>query len=156
MEPLDLAVIGGGAAGTWVARTAKRARPSWSVALFERHARVGGRLRSVHVAGLDHPIELGGMRYLSSHRRVQAIVAQLGIETRPFDPHGGPERSFLRGVFGDGATDPNAGAGYALPAVEQPDPALPIYVCGESFSRGQAWVEGALETAETVTDRLLT
>ena len=42
-----------------------------------------------------------------------------------------------------------------MPAVVQPDPALTIYVCGESFSRGQAWVEGALETVETVTERLL-
>jgi monoamine oxidase len=37
----------------------------------------------------------------------------------------------------------------------QPDPALPIYIAGETFSRSQSWVEGALETAEAVTDRLL-
>jgi len=37
----------------------------------------------------------------------------------------------------------------------QPDLALPIYIAGESFSRSQSWVEGALETAEAVTGRLL-
>jgi len=37
----------------------------------------------------------------------------------------------------------------------QPDTSLPIHLCGEVFSRLGAWVEGALETASTVTDRLL-
>ena len=37
----------------------------------------------------------------------------------------------------------------------QPDPDLPVYIAGESFSRSQSWVEGAFETAEAVTDRLL-
>jgi len=114
MEALDLAVIGGGSAGTWVARAARQARPDWSIALFERHQRIGGRLRSVHVPGLAHPIELGGMRYPTSHRRVQAVVGDLAIPTRPFDPRGGTERSFLRGVFGDGPADPQAGGGYDL------------------------------------------
>jgi lysine 2-monooxygenase len=119
MDSLDLAVIGAGAAGTWVAHAVQQARPDWSIALFERHERMGGRLRSVRVPGLDHPIELGGMRYLTSHRRVKAIVTDLGIVTRPFDLHGGTERSFLRGVFGDGPTDPRAGAGYDLPDDER-------------------------------------
>jgi monoamine oxidase len=37
----------------------------------------------------------------------------------------------------------------------QPDPSLPIHLCGEVFSRRQAWVEGALETADAVASRLL-
>jgi monoamine oxidase len=37
----------------------------------------------------------------------------------------------------------------------QPDPSLPIHICGEVFSRLGAWVEGALETASTVTERVL-
>ena len=37
----------------------------------------------------------------------------------------------------------------------QPDPSLPIHLCGEAFSRRQAWVEGALETADDVASRLL-
>lgn len=36
----------------------------------------------------------------------------------------------------------------------QPLPDLDVYVCGEAYSTSQAWVEGALETAETVVRRL--
>jgi monoamine oxidase len=133
MDGLDLAVIGAGAAGTWVARAVQRARPDWSIALFERHDRIGGRLRSVRVPGLEHPIELGGMRYLTSHRRVQSVVTDLEIATRPFDPHGGTERSFLRGVFGDGPADPNAGAGYDLRGDEYGRSALEL--AREGFNR---------------------
>ncbi len=39
-------------------------------------------------------------------------------------------------------------------AAVQPDDSVPIYIAGESFSRGQAWVEGALETADAVVRRL--
>jgi hypothetical protein len=37
----------------------------------------------------------------------------------------------------------------------QPDPTLPIHLCGEVFSRRGARVEGALETAEGLAARLL-
>ena len=37
----------------------------------------------------------------------------------------------------------------------QPDPTLPIHIAGETFARAQGWIEGALETAETVTRRVL-
>lgn len=118
-EPVDLAVVGAGVAGTWVAHAMQRARPRWSIEIFERSNRIGGRLRSVKVPGLGHAIELGGMRYLTSHRRVQAIVEEFGIPTRPFDPRGGAERTFLRGHLGAGPADPDAGWGYDLPASER-------------------------------------
>ena len=82
---LDLAIIGGGAAGTSVAWAVQQARPEWSIALFERTSRIGGRLHSVRVDGLDHPIELGGMRYITSHRRVAAVIDQFALPTHPFD-----------------------------------------------------------------------
>ena len=37
-----------------------------------------------------------------------------------------------------------------IPRMTQPVPPLPVYVCGEAYSNGQGWVEGALETAELV------
>ena len=37
----------------------------------------------------------------------------------------------------------------------QPDPDTPIWVCSEAFSASQGWVEGALESADRVLDRLL-
>lgn len=118
-DPLDLAVIGAGAAGTWVAHAIQRERPDWSIALFERSNQIGGRLRSVKVPDLEHPIELGGMRYLTSHRRVASVIEEFGIRTRAFDTRGGPERSFLRGHIGNGPADPEAGAGYDLGADER-------------------------------------
>jgi len=42
-----------------------------------------------------------------------------------------------------------------LELAPQPDTSLPIYVAGEAFSRQQSWVEGALEAAEAVIERLL-
>ena len=123
---LDLAVIGAGAAGTWVADTMQRARPDWSITILERSNRIGGRLRSVKVPGIEHPIELGGMRYLTSHRRVASVIADLEIPTRPFDTLGGSERSFLRGRLGNGPADPEAGAGYDLRADERGRSALDL------------------------------
>ena len=37
-----------------------------------------------------------------------------------------------------------------IPKMLQPEPSVPVYVCGEAYSRHQTWVEGALETAEMV------
>jgi monoamine oxidase len=35
-----------------------------------------------------------------------------------------------------------------MPKITRPLPDLPVYVCGEAYSRVQGWVEGALQTAE--------
>jgi monoamine oxidase len=95
-----------------------QARPDWRIVIFERLSRIGGRLWSVPVEGLALPIELGGMRYMSGHRLVQAVVDELGIETRAFDPAEEPERTFLRGVLARSPNDPDGGRGYDLPAGE--------------------------------------
>ena len=42
-----------------------------------------------------------------------------------------------------------------ISAVVRPIPGLELFICGEAFSRAQAWVEGALETAETVVEAVL-
>ena len=130
---LDVAIVGAGAGGTYLADRLAGARPDWSITMFERSKRIGGRLRSVDVDGLAHPIELGGMRYLTSHHRMQSVVTELEIPTRPFDPHGGSERSFLRGRFGGGPGDPMAGAGYDLSAEERGRSAIDLTV--EAFER---------------------
>jgi monoamine oxidase len=131
--PLDVAIVGAGAAGTYLADRLAGARPSWAISLFERSRRIGGRLRSVMVEGIAHPIELGGMRYLTSHPRMQTVVTELGIQTRPFDPFGGPERSVLRGRVAGGPSDPEAGAGYDLPTGERGRSALDLTV--DAFER---------------------
>jgi monoamine oxidase len=115
---LDIAIVGAGAAGTYIGYRLIQARPDWRIAIFERSKRIGGRLWTVKVDGLEHPIELGGMRYMSGHPLVQAVVDELGIETRAFDPAEQPERTFLRGVVGSSPDDPGGGRGYDLPAGE--------------------------------------
>jgi monoamine oxidase len=117
-DDLDIAIVGAGAAGTYLAYRLIQARPDWRIAIFERSSRIGGRLWSVAVDGLAHPIELGGMRYMSGHRLVQAVVDELEIETRAFDPAEQPERTFLRGVIGTSPDDPEGGRGYELPVGE--------------------------------------
>jgi monoamine oxidase len=116
---LDLAVIGAGVAGTSVARRVASARPGWSIGLFERSGRIGGRLRSRHFENAGHPIELGGMRYLTSQPVISGVVAELGLATHPFDATGGADRTVLRGVVSAGSSDPSAGDGYDLAADER-------------------------------------
>ena len=118
-DELDFAIVGAGAAGTYLAYRLIQAQPDSRIAIFERSNRIGGRLWSVGVDGLTQPIELGGMRYMTGHALVQSVVSDLGIETRPFDTAQEPERLFLRGVVGAGPDDPAAGRGYDLPAGER-------------------------------------
>ena len=42
-----------------------------------------------------------------------------------------------------------------IAAAPQVDPTLPIHICGEAFSRAQAWVEGALVSGAAVVERIL-
>jgi monoamine oxidase len=44
----------------------------------------------------------------------------------------------------------HARSSQVIPAMINPVPNVPVYVCGEAYSNGQGWVEGALETAEMV------
>jgi monoamine oxidase len=133
-QDVDLAIIGAGVAGTYLANEMRQQRPDWSIGLFERTGRVGGRLRSVRIDGLDHPIELGGMRFLTSQHRVTALVETLGLPTHPFDPTGGaPERSYLRGVMGEGVESADAGRAYDLEPAQQGRSAIELAL--EAFER---------------------
>jgi monoamine oxidase len=44
----------------------------------------------------------------------------------------------------------HARSSQVIPSMIHPVPTVPVYVCGEAYSNGQGWVEGALETAEMV------
>lgn len=123
---LDIAIVGAGAAGAYLAYRLIKARPDWRIGLYERSRRIGGRLWSVSVDGLPHPIELGGMRYLTSHPFTQSLVTELGFATRSFDVH--DERSYLRNRIGAGPADPAAGAGYDLPPAEAGRSAIDLLV----------------------------
>jgi monoamine oxidase len=131
---VDLAIIGAGVAGTYLAHQVRQQHPSWSIALFERTGRIGGRVQSVRIDGLDHPIELGGMRFLTSQHRVTELVEMLGLSTHPFDPTGGaPERSYLRGVMGTGVDGADAGSAYNLKPAQRGHSAIELAL--EAFER---------------------
>ncbi len=98
-DPLDLAVVGGGVAGCYVAYRINRARPGWAVGLFEGSERIGGRLFSLRPSGTpDVRAELGGMRFRTSQPLICGIVDELALDTRPFRIAHEDNRYFLRGV----------------------------------------------------------
>jgi Flavin containing amine oxidoreductase len=87
-EILDVAVIGAGVSGVYSAwRLASSPRPGTppKICVFETGTRVGGRLLSVTPPGIpDTRVELGGMRFTSSHTRVESLLKHLGIAVHPF------------------------------------------------------------------------
>jgi hypothetical protein len=60
------------------------------------------------------------------------------------DPYGGAFNTWNVGVQPD----------QVATAILQPDPTVPLYVCGEAYSHDQGWVEGAFDTAEQVVEKL--
>jgi hypothetical protein len=89
---LDVAVIGGGVAGTYCAWRLQQEQGGHArVGLFEYSNRIGGRLYTVTLPGLPHvKAEVGGMRYIpSQHLTVASLITHLGLPTQDF-PMGAP------------------------------------------------------------------
>jgi lysine 2-monooxygenase len=117
---LALAIVGAGIAGAYVAYSVSRERPDWSIALFERSFRIGGRLRSIRPDGFTgHPIELGGMSYHTGQPIVTGLVESLGLATRPLPLVHDEDRYHLRNHVATAADEGPAGAGYDLAADER-------------------------------------
>jgi monoamine oxidase len=88
----DVAVIGGGVSGVYTAWRLKKANRKLKVALFEYGDRIGGRLYSYPMPGMPNiKAELGGMRWLLSHKIVVGLIRSLKLPTRefPMGPDGG-------------------------------------------------------------------
>jgi monoamine oxidase len=120
--PLDLAIVGGGAAGAYAAYRLRALHPEWSVSLFEASGRIGGRLLSlIPPGGGDGPrTELGGMRFREGHRLVSEMVRSLGLETRPFVTADPQNRFYLRGEARTAADEPERrGRGYRFDESER-------------------------------------
>jgi monoamine oxidase len=114
---LDLAIVGGGAAGAYAAYRLRALHPEWSISLFEASGRIGGRLLSlIPPGGGDGPrAELGGMRFREGHHLVNEIVRSLGLKTRPFVTADPQNRFYLRGEARTAADEPEQrGRGYRL------------------------------------------
>jgi Flavin containing amine oxidoreductase len=100
-EILDDAVVGAGVSGVYSAWRLASARNDGArprICLFETGKRIGGRLLSVTPPGIPNTrVELGGMRFTSSHTRVAGLLRKLGIATHQFTVYEPQNISYLRG-----------------------------------------------------------
>lgn len=104
MSTLDFAIIGGGVSGTYCAWRLKKKFPDKNIILFEYSDRIGGRLLSVEIPGVDVKAELGGMRYNpKQHKLFDKLVKDLNLKSREFpmgptsDPAGDNNLAYIRG-----------------------------------------------------------
>ncbi|MGZ6908146.1 MAG: flavin monoamine oxidase family protein [Acidimicrobiia bacterium] len=112
---MDVAIVGGGVSGVYSAYrlltsepdagsplaelAARRPNGKLRVGVYELSGHVGGRLLSAVPPGMPNTtVELGGMRYMSTHTYVKALVEnKLRLRTRPF-PVDVPENiAYVRG-----------------------------------------------------------
>lgn len=120
-QRIDYAVVGGGIGGAYSAWRIKQAMPDKRVVLLEYSDRIGGRLFTRPLPGIEAVnAELGGMRYLpDAHPLLNNLVKELGLTPRAFpmgdprsDPHGQKNYAYYRrelrriGEQGDSARIP--------------------------------------------------
>jgi monoamine oxidase len=77
------------------------------------------------------------------------LMEMHGLSYLP-EPYAAAYRDWGEDPYGGGANFWNihVNSDEVLHQVIQPQPPLPVYICGESYSTDQGWVEGALQTAE--------
>jgi protoporphyrinogen oxidase len=110
----DIVIIGAGMAGLYTAWRLLRQNPKRRIRLLERLPRTGGRLETDHVLldGVTVKTEEGGMRFLSTHVELLALLDTLGLSNDevPF-PMGGPSNLYyLRGkrfTVGEATANPS-------------------------------------------------
>ncbi|HJW30275.1 MAG TPA: FAD-dependent oxidoreductase, partial [Saprospiraceae bacterium] len=79
----EVAIIGAGVSGLYAAYRLLQGtgkgmlRDATQVQLFDMSDRIGGRLHSVKIPGMNIVGELGGMRYMSSHVIVATLIEQV-------------------------------------------------------------------------------
>lgn len=75
---VEVAIIGAGVSGLYSAyrltNDENNPIPANQVQVFEMGDRIGGRLESVHLPGMEIVGELGGMRYMTSQEIVTALI----------------------------------------------------------------------------------
>ena len=91
-EVQDVIIVEGGPAGVFVGDRLRTTLPDKTVLLLEATNRIGGRLHSESLDGIDFPkAELGGMRYINvsgnrneSHIYIMKVIEELGIAHEDF------------------------------------------------------------------------
>jgi monoamine oxidase len=96
----------------------------------------------------------------AQHKAPERMVAE--VHRQLLEMHGITDPSVVpypySAAFRDWGEDPYGGGANFWPVgvrsyevsrqIVQPKPPYPVYICGDAYSHSQAWVEGALETAE--------
>lgn len=102
MEPglkMKLAIIGAGTSGLYAAYrlTTDRKYTGSEIQIFDMNTKLGGRLESVTMPGMNVVGELGGMRYLTSQQIVTTLIEEVfRHEMNAVDfPMGDPARLFM-------------------------------------------------------------
>lgn len=81
----DVAIVGGGVAGNYTAWRLIKDQPKLKIIIIEQSARLGGRLYSEQISGINSvQVEHGGMRFSRNHKLLSHLVDYLGLPTRPF------------------------------------------------------------------------
>jgi monoamine oxidase len=99
---LDVAIVGGGVSGlysAWRLRSADHAKGKpFRLTVFEGSNRIGGRLLSLTPKGMPQTrCEMGGMRYMSRHRLVAALVDHFHLRTEDMPVAEDNNIAYLRG-----------------------------------------------------------
>ena len=83
------------------------------------------------------------------HEAHRQIVAMHGVSYAP-KPYDAAYRDWVEDPYGGGVNfwQIHAKSWEVIPAIVNPRPGIPVYICGEAYSHEQGWVEGALQTAE--------
>lgn len=98
----DVVIVGAGIGGmytAWKMQGCDGSKPMGKkLAIYERTLHTGGRLHTAKVAGVAHPMDVGGMRYLPSQNPLlQRLVDHFRIDTREFVVKGEGNLNYLRG-----------------------------------------------------------
>lgn len=96
-ETFDVVIIGAGVSGTYTGwRLVEGGKKD--VHIFEGSDRIGGRIYTTRLPGMDNvPVELGAMRFHPSHKRLDALVKYLKLETAPFTQENENNFIYVRG-----------------------------------------------------------
>ena len=101
----DVIIVGGGPSGTYLAYRLRQnnSLTDKKILLLEANDRIGGRLHSVRIPGIDYYVaEVGGMRYIPDAQPLIAqVINDLGIPTKVFemDEENEDRPYLLRDVF---------------------------------------------------------
>lgn len=97
-ESCDIAIIGAGVSGTYLAYRLANEYPNANICIYETSNRIGGRLLTIHLPKMPNvPVELGGMRFSPAHKKVIALVDELKLPTKDFTSEKSDNILFLRG-----------------------------------------------------------